>query len=314
MQESRCEKESMKTDTRSPRPPFIKKFRTGRFNYVYDVNSNEIIRVDEKTYAVVDSIGVSSLEQLIETFASTFQSTDIRDVYENVLNAQTANGLFSPNRPKIHSGFSSVDDLKYILDSNLSQVVLEVTKKCNHRCRYCNVSGHYASDEPTTPKHMSPEIAIKAVDFFIRRSQGEAHKGNRAITFYGGEPLLEFPIIRAVVEHTKKIGVFDQFRFSLTTNGTLLTDDVIRYFAENKITIIISLDGPKESHDRYRVFEGGDGTYDTIVAALLRIKEHSADYFNDHVLVNAVVSPPYDLEAFIAFFFHSEFGGHCGIK
>jgi uncharacterized protein len=150
---------------------------------------------------------------------------------------------------------------------------------------------------------MTSDTAKKAVEFFIARSNGNKKEKTTAITFYGGEPLLKFDLLKEVVELTKRKGVFHEYRFSLTTNGTLLTDEVVEYFVKNDIAILVSLDGPKKIHDLYRVSIDDQGTFDVILKNLKWIKLYSPEYFENNISFNAVVAPPYDLDAIVNFFY-----------
>lgn len=293
------------------RKPFIKKIKTGKNYYIYDVNSNELIRVNRVIYDIIDHIGAGGPERVIEKFKHKYEVDEILRYYESLKKAEREHNYFSVHRPEISSGFKSEKDLEYVLNSNLNQLILELTARCNHRCGYCAFSGRYSFKRTHEEKDMSFEIAKKAVDYFLSGSHKESVESgegrNGAITFYGGEPLLRFDLIKAVVEFTKEKGAFEQFRFSLTTNGTVLNDEIIDYFVTNGISILISLDGPKMYHDRYRVFKNGEGTFDVILNTLKRIKRYSPEYFENSISFNAVVSPPYDMDAIIDFFCKRKF-------
>jgi len=295
-----------------PRKPFIKKIKTGKNRYIYDVNSNELIRVNRVIYDIIDHIGEGEPERVIEKFKHKYEAGEILRYYESLKKAEREHNYFSARRPGISSGFKSEEDLEQVLKSNLNQLILELTARCNHRCGYCAFSGRYSFKRTHEEKDMPLEIAKKAVDYFLAGSRndesGESGDGrNGAITFYGGEPLLRFDLIKAVVELTKEKGAFERYRFSLTTNGTMLNDEIIDYFVANSISILISLDGPKKYHDRYRLFKNGGGTFDVILDNLKRIKKQSPEYFGNSISFNAVVSPPYDMDALIDFFCKRKF-------
>ncbi len=287
--------------------PVIKKIKTKKNNYIYDVNSNELVRVNQVIYDIIDDIGENSPQSVIAKFKHKYEVDEILRYYESLKKARRENH-FSDHRPEISSGFKSENDLKYVLNSNLNQIILELTARCNHRCGYCSFSGKYPLKRKHEERDMTFEIAKKAVDYFLARSRNESGDGkNGAITYYGGEPLLRFDLIKGVVELTKKKGVFKKYRFSLTTNGTLLSNEIIDYFVRNEISILISLDGPKKYHDRYRVFGNGQGTFDAIINNLKRIKRYSPDYFKNNISFNSVISPPYDFDAVINFFYKRKF-------
>lgn len=288
--------------------PFIKKFRTKKNNYIYDVNSNELVRVNQVIYDIIDDIGEDNPEPVIERFKHKYEVDEILKYFKSLKKARQEQNYFSVHRPEIFSGFKSENDLKYILHSNLNQIILELTARCNQRCGYCAFSGKYPLKRMHREKDMTFDIASKAVDYFLVGSRNESGEGkNGAITFYGGEPLLRFDLIKGVVELTKKKGVYKKYRFSLTTNGTLFTDEIIEYFVKNDISILASFDGPKKYNDRYRVFGNGEGTYDIILNNLKRIKRYSPEFFKNNISFNVVVSPPYDMDAIIDFFCKRKF-------
>ena len=287
--------------------PFIKKIKTRNHNYIYEVNSNNLIRVNQIIYDLIDGFGKSSPDSLVDKFKHRYNPADILRYYESIKKVKDEQNLFSANRPVINSGFRSEEDIKYILDSNLNQIILELTARCNHRCKYCPFSGRYTHKRQHEERDMTLDIAKKSVEYFIARTNTNKKEMKPAITFYGGEPLLRFDLIKEIVELTKRSGVSNEYRFSLTTNGTLLTDEVIKYFVENDISILVSLDGPKKIHDLYRVFSNGQGTFDAIQKNLKRIKKCNPEYFENNISFNAVVTPPYDFDSIIQFFYRRTF-------
>jgi uncharacterized protein len=146
----------------------------------------------------------------------------------------------------------------------LQSLVLNLTNQCNLSCQYCY---EYGADKVATPegkpKFMDEEVARAAVDHLFASAQGR-----RAvhITFFGGETLMNFPLLRWVVDYGKaKARETGQYLdFSLTTNGTLLSEAVIEFLADHDIGVTVSMDGPRESHDALRVFASGKGSYDIV--------------------------------------------------
>jgi uncharacterized protein len=289
------------------RYPFIKKFKTAQYNYIYDVHSNEIIRVAPLIYDIIDYINEDNTKPVIDKFKHKYSAGDISNNFETIKKVQSEHNCFSPQRPGIYSGFSSEDDVKYMLNTGISQLILNATSRCNNRCKYCFTSGRYYHSRKHGQKDMPLEIARKAVDFFIEKSRVNREKNTPAITIYGGEPILRFDLIQKTVELTKSKGVFEKYNFSFTTNGTLLNEDSIKYLVKNNISILISIDGPPRIHDRYRVFRNGRGTFNVIIKNLKRIQEYSRKYFENNITLNAVIAPPYDFDTIIDFFFGEKF-------
>lgn len=146
----------------------------------------------------------------------------------------------------------------------LQTIVLNVTNQCNLSCQYCYEFGEDKIATPDgKPKFMEWETAKTSVDYLFAEAQG---RKSVHITFFGGETLMNFPLLKRVVEYARsraqELGkVID---FSLTTNATLLTPTIIDYLAQNAVGVTVSMDGPKEMQDKFRIFSNGRGSYDII--------------------------------------------------
>ena len=154
----------------------------------------------------------------------------------------------------------------------LTTLVVNVTNQCNLGCSYCYEYGEdkiVDTKDGRKSKFMSEETARESVDFLLRESGGNrvAH-----LTFFGGETLLNFPVLQKTIAYAKSRAteVGKQIDFSLTTNATLLRPDVIEFLADNNVGVTVSIDGPREMQDRFRVFHTGAGSYDVVAP---KIKE-----------------------------------------
>jgi len=146
----------------------------------------------------------------------------------------------------------------------LSTMVLNVTNQCNLSCAYCYEYGEdkiVQTDNGRQPKWMSEETARESVDFLLRESGSSAH-----LTFFGGETLMNFKILQFAVGYAtaRAAALGKAIDFSLTTNATLLKPDVIEFLAEHRFGVTISIDGPKEIQNKFRVFHNGAGSYDLV--------------------------------------------------
>src|SRR5438067_7268612 len=157
----------------------------------------------------------------------------------------------------------------------LTTMVLNVTNQCNLSCTYCYEYGEdkiVDTENGRQPKFMTEETARDSADFLLREAATVAH-----ITFFGGETLLNFPVLVKTVDYARRRAAEagKQVDFSLTTNATLLRPEIIEFIAENHIGVTISIDGPKEVQDKFRVFNNGAGSYD-LVAPKIRelLKRH----------------------------------------
>lgn len=171
---------------------------------------------------------------------------------------------------------NDVYDHLYRRAKGFKNMILEVTDACNMRCKYCVYSDHYFNTRSHGDKLMSFNIAKKAVDDYMKNiiqvKKVEAAVVP-AVTFYGGEPLLNLDLIEKVVDYIKAKYPNEKCRFGLTTNGTLLDDRAIKVLCENDFVITISLDGDQADHDRNRVFKNGKGTYYVVMKNYKRLKQ-----------------------------------------
>ncbi len=154
-------------------------------------------------------------------------------------------------------------------------MALQVTQQCNLRCEYCVYSGGYLNRGHNNKK-MTFEVAKRSIDFLISHSRDSS---NIALGFYGGEPLLQFDLIKKCVEYLEENAEGKEFIFNITVNGTLLTDEIVEFLIDHNFYLMISLDGPKEVHDKSRKFAGnGCGTFNTVMQNIERIKEKYPEF------------------------------------
>lgn len=171
---------------------------------------------------------------------------------------------------------------EYLYDEaqGFRQLILEAASGCNLRCKYCIYSDHYPTYKGYNDKLLSFDTAKKAVDFYMEQYKkvkyiNPTRKAN--IGFYGGEPLLNFKVIKKIVEYINS-NYEDKVLYNITTNALLFTEEVQKFFVENDFSIIVSLDGNKENHDRNRVKVDGTGSFDDVMKNLKKFKETYPDY------------------------------------
>ena len=254
-----------------------KKFAVdGRF-YIYDRNTNYIVEVDKKTFELVnEKNGISAFIEKDFKREGNKSLEELKKYYEKY-------GLFKPFQV---AGFK-FDKSKF--KKGMSHLILNIHENCNMRCKYCSYSSIYQNQKKYNSRRMDSDIAIKAADFFIKNVKNVERP---VIGFYGGEPLLNFITITKVVEYAiKKKEIID---FSITTNGTLLTEEIVDFFIKHKFTVFVSLDGPPPIHNRYRVYKNGTPTFFDIYKKLEMIKRKNPEYYRKKVGFSIVFHPPYD--------------------
>lgn len=247
-------------------------FQAGGYNYMFDANANSIIRISDKL--------VVSLEE----YKKSGYGLKIPDV-ENL----KEQGYLEDRKDfeMVHPMDSS---LEYALERCVGTIALQVTQGCNLRCKYCSYSGHY-DNRTHNGKRMTKEIAFKAIDFLIEHS---TDLDRVSLGFYGGEPLIEFELIKECVEYAKAKCYGKKLLFNMTTNVTLLTDEIIEFLYQNKFSLTISLDGDRPTHNKNRVYASDNrGSFDDVVRNLERIQKLHKDYL-ELIHINAVIDPTTD--------------------
>ncbi|MNH72499.1 Anaerobic sulfatase-maturating enzyme [compost metagenome] len=250
----------------------IMEFETSRNKYIMDGGTSRVIQVDDPMKFIIRNYYKFSKEVMFSLVGeiSPIPERDFNTKYDYV-SGLIAMGLFyTPDKieqPRVEP------DRDFYFKGNVSQLVLVVTEKCNLRCEYCIYSDKYPKEISYSNEEMDLETAKKAVDLFFeihREKKRHGLRRNPAISFYGGEPLLNFALIQEIVEYAK--GIDDTTTFYITTNGTLLNAKNIEFLVNNNILITFSLDGFKENHDRNRVFENGKPSFDLVLENIKRLQ------------------------------------------
>lgn len=199
-------------------------------------------------------------------------------------------GFFEEKKINIE-GLISAKDIEYEL-SNSRSVVFEITEKCNLKCKYCFYGDNYNQYDKRFNYNLKIEDAKAVLDFIRSKWKTKINISPEKlifIGFYGGEPLLNFPFINAIVTYCKKIIKTEalNLKFNMTTNGVLL-DKYMDFIVENDFIITISLDGDKQANS-YRLHKNGKPSFDTVYKNVHLLKEKYPDYFSKNVKFNAVL-------------------------
>lgn len=262
-----------------------KKISTENGLYIYDTWTNAILEVDEAVFHLL--LGSHPLFP-----AKPNMSETEREHAHNEIREAQKSGYFRKEYPTIESfgqdGFAEYLDI--ILAAGPDQMILNITENCNLRCKYCVYSGSYENFRVHNENSMPMSVAQSAVDWYLAHAGREKY----ALGFYGGEPLLAFPQIRDVVAYARSIAG-DKISFSLTTNAILLNQEICDYLIKENFKITISLDGPQDIHDRYRVDRLGQGTFSRVWKAIDLLYRTNQEFFYSNVLFNAVVAPPVEM-------------------
>ena len=233
-----------------------------------DTFSGSIHVVDDLAYEAVKIADQKGLDDLHETLAEAFPNEpDIDELAEDILELKDAGKLFAEDIFE-----SNAFDLKNH-NEDIKALCLHVAHTCNLTCSYCFArQGNFQG----TDALMSLEVGKKAIDFLVSHS-GKRH--NLEVDFFGGEPLLNWDVVKGIVAYARSIEkeAEKNFRFTLTTNGVGITDEVIDFCNDEMNNVVLSLDGRKEVHDRFRTFPSGRGSYDDIVPKFQKFVKKRGD-------------------------------------
>lgn len=247
----------------------IHKYELNGYYIVLDVNSGAVHVVDKLVYTLLDYVDENlteeQLEKAIENMQSEFNVEDIKDAFSDLKELKENEELFTSDD---YEQFANM-----MVNSPIKAMCLHIAHDCNLRCKYCFAS---TGDFGQGRLLMSEEVGKKAIDFLIANS-GTRH--NLELDFFGGEPLMNFDVVKKVVEYARsKEKEFNKnFRFTITTNGMLLDDDKIDFINKEMNNVVLSIDGRKEINDRIRVRVDGTGCYDTIMPNFKKMVEKRGD-------------------------------------
>lgn len=236
----------------------VHQYKLNDVNIVMDIISGSIHVVDDVTYDLIQDYESSNKEDLIAKLSLSYDlpKEEISDIYDDVTELKNAGKLFNKDTYEEMAG-----DLKEKTSGVIKALCLHIAHTCNLNCSYCFASqGKYHGDRAL----MSLEVGKRAIDFLVENS-GSRH--NLEVDFFGGEPLMNFQVVKDIVAYARSIEKEHNknFRFTLTTNGVLVDDDVIDFANRECSNVVLSLDGRKEIHDKYRVDLAGNGSFDKIV-------------------------------------------------
>ena len=240
----------------------IHQYKFNGRNIVLDVCSGAVHVVDDPTYDIISMFETNDLETIKKAVTEKYKDRDdvtekdIENCYAQLLEMQKNGQLFTADSFEPMAG-----TLKARTSGVVKALCLHIAHTCNLNCSYCFASqGKYHGERAL----MSYEVGKRALDFLIENS---GTRRNLEVDFFGGEPLMNFDVVKQLVAYARSIEKEKNknFRFTLTTNGVLVDDDVIEFSNREMSNVVLSLDGRKEVHDRYRVDYAGNGSWEKIV-------------------------------------------------
>lgn len=270
--------------------PFVKLFTACSNYYLYDVYSNSVLKLEKSVFDDISNYlkyniiprNIDTINSLVkEGYLQEKQTINIRHILTD----------------------TSVD----YLDSLVANPILQVTQNCNFRCQYCNYSGSGKFDRQHNKKHMSWEIAKKSLDFCFEKSKFST---NFTLSFYGGEPLLEYKLLRKCIQYTNEKLFGKNIKYNMTTNFSILTDEILDFLIKYKVYITVSIDGNAETHDKNRKMAiDGSGTHSIIINNLQALRNKNLEYFLECVQINCVWDLENNYDDLLEFFSDDLFNG-----
>ena len=241
----------------------VHQYKNNGYNIVLDVNSGAVHIVDDVMYDVIPLFSESTREEIVHSLKSKYKEADIEEAWEEVKELAEDDQLFTEDE---YEGY--IEKFK-TRPTVVKALCLHIAHDCNLACRYCFAEeGEYHGRREL----MSFEVGKAALDFLIANS---GNRRNLEVDFFGGEPLMNFDVVKQLVAYGREQEKLHNknFRFTLTTNGVLLNDDIMEFANKEMGNVVLSIDGRKEVHDHMRPFRKGAGSYDLIVPKFQKFAE-----------------------------------------
>ena len=252
----------------------VHQYKLNGYNIVLDTCSGSVHTVDDVAYDIIEAYKSSSEQEIISAVTAKYPDiteNDVTECLEDIKYLEQAGKLFSEDK---------YEKLAYEYKNNtnvIKALCLHVAHTCNLNCSYCFASqGKYQGDRAL----MSFEVGKQAFDFLIANS---GTRRNLEVDFFGGEPLMNWDVVKQLVAYARSVEkeAGKNFRFTLTTNGMLIDDEIIEFLNKEMSNVVLSLDGRKEVHDKFRVDYAGKGSYEKIVPLFKRLVDsrNGKDYY-----------------------------------
>ena len=247
----------------------IHKFFLNDKYIVLDIYGGSLHIVDEIAYNIIDDAYDMSIDKILEKYEDKYDKKDIKETYDEIISLRDEGYLFTEKVKK--------EEVKYHPSNIIKAMCLHVSHDCDLRCRYCFASqGDFKGHRGL----MSYEVGKRALDFLVENAR---FRKNLEVDFFGGEPLLNFSVIKKLVEYGHQLNEKHNknIRFTITTNGMQLDDEKIDFINENMVNVVMSLDGRKSVNDNMRPTINNKGSYDIIVPKFKKLieKRGNKDYY-----------------------------------
>lgn len=236
----------------------IHQYKNNGYNIVLDINSGSVHVVDEIVYDMIPLFLDNTEEEITDKLSGRYSLEDIEEAYNEIKALKEDEVLFTDD---IYEACIEQFTEQKAKDNIVKAMCLHIAHDCNLACKYCFAEeGEYHGRRAL----MSAEVGKKALDFLVANS---GHRRNLEVDFFGGEPLMNFQVVKEIVEYGRQLEKTNdkKFRFTMTTNGVLLNDEILDFVNRECGNLVLSVDGRREIHDMMRPFRSGAGSYDLIM-------------------------------------------------
>jgi uncharacterized protein len=264
-------------------------------NYLYDTSSNLLVSIPATVYQYLHAAKLEQRNPLEAAFLKQLNPSENNRELVEWLDGAERHGVLLPFFPK---RFSFSKKSQNALFAGLNGLVIGLTEQCNLRCKYCVYSGKHPGYRSHSTMQMQWSTLRQSIDFFLERAGRNAH-----ITFYGGEPLLAWPLLEKAVRYVRDSpSLLSECTLHLTTNATLLDTQKIDFLVARNVAATFSIDGPQEIHDHMRVFKNGEGSYATVARNIESIEKSQASWLRQNLVINCVLHRRDKISEILRFF------------
>lgn len=259
-----------------------KTFETKNNKYFLDSGTGKVFQVEDNVYKVLENLAYKdSFESVLDLDMDEDELFGALDVIKTAVEKDSI--LMSPIINNMEH-----NDMEYLREGGfpISQVTFELTERCNLRCKYCVYQDEQGGFRTFGENDMTIDTIKSVIDMLAKSSKDEVF-----VTFYGGEPLLRFDLLKGCIDYCKERLVHKKVSYNLTTNATLINDEIAEYIASlGDHFTTVSIDGPKDIHDDNRVFCNGDGTFDKTISGLKKLIKAEGENAKENININSVLA------------------------
>lgn len=266
-----------------------KLFYTSQSTYLYDTGTGKVVKLDPEGKKLMEALFDEQIS--VEAFEGILDSLHELETMCSFLEREHL--LCNPPVTE----FVQLNQRTFEEDFRCGQLIIELTGNCNLRCKYCIYNDFYEGNRNFNTSNITFETARKAIDYVHIHRDPE----HFAVTFYGGEPLLNFPVMKQCIDYCLDKFKDEGISFSFTTNLTLMTEEIAEYVAQvPNMSILVSIDGPEEIHNMARVKRKGEGSFQDAFNGLKILSAAINKYKMTSLMFSSVLMPPYTTKRFDA--------------